>query len=167
MLYRHFICCFAYAETRSPFLQEIPEKILNYWIASQDKHWNMYPATTSGSCHLHNMLPEEGKVEEESNKGDQMHVEWRSKIRGNIIAEENWEEREGKCIFKQNAFWKEAWTVSKNFYFFLCPSPQQIFASSGTHLQVRRNIWVMLTFHIQEVTVCSQHTVSFFFLLPH
>lgn len=46
----HFVSCIEYAETRSSFLQETPEKRLNYWIASQVKHWNIYPAAPSGCC---------------------------------------------------------------------------------------------------------------------
>lgn len=53
------------------------------------------------------MLSEEGNMEEENNKGDQMYVEQNTKIRDNIKTQENWEEREKKCVFKQNAFGKE------------------------------------------------------------
>lgn len=62
------------------------------------------------------MLPEKGKMEEENNKSDQMYVEQSSKIRGNIKTEENWEERDRKCVCKQNAFGKEAFGEWANTY---------------------------------------------------
>lgn len=58
--------------------------------------------------------------------------------------------------FQVKCFWERSfWTVRKHFFILLCSSLQQILPSSGTHLQVRGNIWVRLTFHVRRGSMLS------------